>query len=122
MAVSLTSLAAVAAAAPQPIAVLDFQIPTEGGHQWDWAGAGLADLLQIEFERLGLVTLDRDFIQAVLAEQRLAADSRHGPEPAQAGEASERPVFGQRPRSSRRTMAGYGSRRPLSPSRPSRRW
>jgi tetratricopeptide (TPR) repeat protein len=74
-------LAAVAGVAgPQPVAVLDFQVPAESGHQWDWASGGLADLLQIEFEHLGLVTLDRDFIHAVLAEQRLAADGRTAPD------------------------------------------
>src|ERR1017187_3463032 len=58
---------------PQPIAVLDFSIPTAESNRWAWAEGGMADLLQIELEHLGLVTLDRDFIHAVLAEQRLSA-------------------------------------------------
>jgi tetratricopeptide (TPR) repeat protein len=72
--------AGTGAAALQPIAVLDFRAPPSGGGQWDWASGGLADLLQIELEHLGLVTLDRDFIRAVLAEQRLAADSLTAPD------------------------------------------
>jgi len=56
------------AAGPQPIAVLDFQVAARGGSRWEWAGGGVADLLQIEFEHLRLVTLDRDFIVAELGQ------------------------------------------------------
>src|ERR1019366_5730928 len=65
--------AKAAANGPQPIAVRDFSIPTAESNRWAWAEGGMADLLQIELEHLGLVTLDRDFIHAVLAEQRLSA-------------------------------------------------
>src|ERR1035437_9024544 len=71
--------ALVPPAAQPRVAVLDFQVPTEGGHRGAWAGGGLADLLQIEFEHLGWVTLDRDFIHAVLGEQRLAVDAFTAP-------------------------------------------
>jgi tetratricopeptide (TPR) repeat protein len=59
---------------PQTVAVLDFSIPTAESNRWTWAEGGIADLLQIELEHLGLVTLDRDFIRAVLAEQRLSTE------------------------------------------------
>ena len=61
-----------AKAPAQPIAVVDFSIPGTESNRWAWARSGLADLLQIELEHLGLETLDRDFIHAVITEQRLA--------------------------------------------------
>jgi tetratricopeptide (TPR) repeat protein len=61
-------------AASQPVAVLDFSVSGDQQASWSWASGGMADLLQIEVERIGLVTLDRDFIRAVLREQRLLAD------------------------------------------------
>ena len=71
----LLTLAAARAEAGEgaAVAILDFTVQAAESNHWAWAEGGLADLLQIELERLGLVTLDRDFIQAVLAEQRLNA-------------------------------------------------
>jgi len=58
---------------PPNVAVLDFTV-RDAGH----TGPGqlsVGDLFQIELQRLGMVTLDRDSIHTVLAEQRLAAET-----------------------------------------------
>jgi len=64
---------ATASDSPPNVAVLDFTVPADAGHDRSWAAVGLGDLFQIELQRLGMVTLDRDSIHTVLAEQRLAA-------------------------------------------------
>src|SRR5690349_1095270 len=51
------------ATSSQPVAVVDFSVSEKDQTQWSWASGGIADLLQIELERLGVVTLDRDFIR-----------------------------------------------------------
>ncbi|MEI6148738.1 MAG: CsgG/HfaB family protein, partial [bacterium] len=53
------------------VAIVDFAIPPESSNTWGWARGGIADLLQIELDHRGLVTLDRSFIQAVLSERRM---------------------------------------------------
>src|ERR1039458_9534916 len=80
LALMLGLTAALAQSPPQTVAVMDFSIPTVESNRWTWAEGGMADLLQIELEHLGLVTLDRDFIHAVLAEQRLAAEGTTAPD------------------------------------------
>lgn len=67
-------------AEPQPVAVLDFSTPMAESNRWAWASGALADLLQIELDHLGLVTVDRDSIHGVLVEQRLAADPLTAPD------------------------------------------
>ena len=59
--------AAAQPAPPQTVAVLDLAVPTAERNRWGWAEAGVADLLQIELQQRGLVTLDRDLIHAVPA-------------------------------------------------------
>ncbi|MEO5804654.1 MAG: CsgG/HfaB family protein, partial [Verrucomicrobiota bacterium] len=56
-----------------PVAVLDFSVPTNDAH-WSWARNGIADLLQIELQQAGVLTLDRDFVQLVLREQKLLSE------------------------------------------------
>jgi tetratricopeptide (TPR) repeat protein len=58
------------------VAVLDFSVPAAESNRWSWAEGGVADQLQIELQQQGLLLLDRDGIQAVLAEQRLATSGR----------------------------------------------
>ena len=59
-------------AAPHPtVAVLDFEIPPEERQACEWAAGVVADLLQEELGRRGVVTVDRDLIRAVFQEQRL---------------------------------------------------
>lgn len=54
------------------VAIVDFAVPAEASNTWAWARGGMADLLQVELDQRGLVTLDRSFIQAVLSERRMA--------------------------------------------------
>ena len=69
----LSCACAVAADSPTTtVAVVDFVVPANTSNSWAWARSGLADLLQIELDQRGLVTLDRSFIQAVLSERRMA--------------------------------------------------
>ena len=69
----LSCACAVAADSPTTtVAVVDFSVPADASNTWAWARSGMADLLQIELDQRGLVTLDRSFIQAVLSERRMA--------------------------------------------------
>jgi tetratricopeptide (TPR) repeat protein len=54
------------------VALLDFAIVGQDTNAWGWAKGGIADLLQVELDQRGLVTLDRGFIQAVLSERKMA--------------------------------------------------
>ncbi len=54
-----------------PIAILEFEIIEDRGLDFGWAKLGLADLLQVELQKQGIQTLDRDYIRAMLNEQRL---------------------------------------------------
>lgn len=62
--------------AADTVAVLNFSVLTAESNRWSWAEDGLADLLQIELQRQGVVLLDRDAIHAVLNEQRLTANGQ----------------------------------------------
>jgi len=59
---------ATASDSPPNVAVLDFTVPADGSHTGiHGAAVGLGDLFQIELQRLGMVTLDRDSIHTVLS-------------------------------------------------------
>ena len=62
--------------AASTVAVLDFSVPAAESNRCAWAEGGMADLLQIELQQQGLLLIDRDGIQAVLVEQRLATSGR----------------------------------------------
>ncbi len=67
-----TVMAGFATETSPAVAVLDFSVSATESNYWAWAEGGVADLVQIELQKQGLVLLDRDAIHAVLAEQRLA--------------------------------------------------
>lgn len=62
----------VGAAAPQPVAVVDFELAGGRADAKDWA-FGLADVLAVELRQRGVVLFERQQIRMVLGERHITA-------------------------------------------------
>jgi tetratricopeptide (TPR) repeat protein len=71
--------------AESPVVVVDFEVPAASDHAWDWAGGGVADLLQQELAARGVPVVDRNSLRALEAEQRLSLSGLAKPDSLRVG-------------------------------------
>ena len=71
--------------AKSPVVVVEFEVPAASDHAWDWAGGGVADLLQQELAARGVPVVDRNSLRALEAEQRLSLSGLAKPDSLRVG-------------------------------------